>query len=94
MIEIDTSLLREAGNDIITLCGTYSENIDSAFDRISNMPNTTGEWTGQAATKFAVIANLDSQQYKKFATALEAYGKALVTSANEIEILCRNIKLQ
>lgn len=94
MIEIDTISLREAGNDIITLSGSYRENISAAFQRISNMPSTTGEWTGPAATKFAVIANLDSQQYRKFASALEAYGKALVASADEIEVLCRNIKYQ
>lgn len=92
MLEINTEGLRECGKDITSLSNDYSEKINKIFSRIDGMSSLTGEWRGEAATKFICVANMDNPQYRNFGKIISSYGNYLNKVANRIETLCIEVK--
>lgn len=77
-VNIDTTSLADHGKSIISLSNELQVVINSLFDKIHNMPITTGEWIGQSAEKFAKTADNDRAQYLGFCKEIYNYGKFLV----------------
>lgn len=84
-IHIDTVKIRNCGNEIIKISVQMNEIINAMFNRINNMPTTTGEWVGPSANEYAQRANLEKRQYTVFANELYAKGKYLIDYANAME---------
>ena len=92
MVEIDTLKIREISKDAKQLASDYLEHVDKVFNRVGNMSRDTGEWVGDSALKYSIMANSDSAQYKRFANVLRSYANHLDKVANAIEVLCVEVK--
>lgn len=90
-LDIDTRKMRECGNEIMKLSISIGEDFTKLFDRIQNMPITTGEWVGQAAVAYANRAKYERMLYLQFKDVLYNYGKYLVDGAEELENEARSI---
>lgn len=91
-IEVNTTKLRECGNDIMSIANSLENDINDLFDRINNMPVNTYEWTGEAAMAFAKRAKLEKQQYIELKNCLYKYGKYLVECSTNLENDIRSMK--
>ncbi|MEG1495121.1 MAG: hypothetical protein RR047_03240 [Bacilli bacterium] len=92
-LKVDTVKMRECGKDITNLGKELNEALNQLYTRISNMPDTTGEWTGPSATEFVRKINIDSIQYRQFSNNIVEYGKFLLTEAEEIDNATNHLKL-
>lgn len=88
--QIDTIKLRECGKDIITLTTELNELLNSLFLRISNVPVTSHEWTGNAANEFVRKLNIEKKYYVALKNNLNDYGKLLVNAADKLELRAKN----
>ena len=85
VIIMDTTKMKECGNDIMALTIEIGNELDALFDRIANIPVKSFEWTGEAANLFAQNARKDKVQYMKFKDDLYNKGKLLVECASNLE---------
>lgn len=93
-VDVDTKKLRECGNDIIKLSVEIGETIDGLFNRIANMPVTTKEWFGPAATEFARRANIEKQDYVSVKSNISNFGKFLVAIADNYDYIIGQARLK
>ncbi len=91
-IKVDTVKMRECGNDIMQISNEIGSELDNLFERLTNMPTKTFEWTGSAAQAFATRAKYEKIQYVELKNSLYQYGKYLVEQANRLD--SRIIKLK
>ena len=84
-LKVDTIKLKECGKDIMVLATELNEVLFSLYDRISKMPTTTGEWTGDAAIEFVNKLNIEKKYYLALKNNIYKYGKILYDSANSFE---------
>ncbi len=91
MIELDSEIIRECGNDIKRLSNDYYQVMNKMFSRIEGMNTQTGEWTGLSASRFIANSVFDSQQYRNFSNSLKGYAQSLINTANKIDVLCREV---
>jgi uncharacterized protein YukE len=81
-IEIDTTKMREAGEDILKLVEELKQTYNTMFERIANMPTKTKEWQGDSAVRFATKSSSEKKDYVAFTNDLYKYGKYLIDCAN------------
>lgn len=91
-IDMNSSYIKEAGNDIITLTREINELINDTFSLIENMPLKTGEWQGDAAKSFAAAAKMDKTNYLKLNNNISQYGKYLVEYASNMENVISRVR--
>lgn len=84
-VNVDTSKLREAGNEIIKLSSELNDNVNGLFERLAKMPVVTREWVGESATEFARLANIDKINYQNLRNSVYNYGRFLIISADQLE---------
>ena len=84
-LNVDTTKLREAGNEIIKLSNEFNSNVNDLFDRLVKMPIVSNEWVGESAQEFSRIANVEKIDYMNLRKSLYSYGKFLVDTAEDIE---------
>lgn len=91
-IKANTTKMRECGNDIMTISNEIGTEFNNIFDRISNMPTSTFEWTGESANAFVLKANSEKVQYMQLKDVLYNYGKYLVDCANNLDNEITNLR--
>lgn len=84
-INVDTSKMRECGENIMELSNELGENFEQLFTRLTNMPAKTFEWVGSSANNFSMIANIEKSDYVKLKNNIYRFGKHLVESANSLD---------
>ncbi len=84
-IRVDTTKMRESGQDIMDLALELESEFNNLFERIAKMPTTTFEWTGAAANAFAKNAQAEKVQYMQLKDTLYNYGKYLNSCAELLE---------
>ena len=93
-VNVDTKKLRECGNEIMKIAVEIGDTIDGLFNRIANMPVTTKEWYGPAATEFARRANIEKEDYVKVKSSISNYGKFLVSIADNYDYIIGKVRLK
>lgn len=91
-IDINSNYIKEAGNDIITLSREIGELLNDTFSMIENMPTRTGEWQGDMAREFAMLAKIDKNNYIKLNNDINKYGKYLVAYASDMESIIARVR--
>jgi len=76
-IKVDTTKMRESGQDIMKIALELESELNNLFNRISNMPTLTREWTGEAAELFARCSQAEKVQYMQLKDTLYSYGNYL-----------------
>lgn len=89
-IKCDTEKMKDSGIRLQTLTEELTEVINEFYKRITNMPNVTGEWTGDSAEKFASYIISSKKSTIDFCNSLNSYGKYFVNSAEAIERTTKN----
>ena len=84
-LNVDTTKMRECGEDIMELSNELGENFEQLFTRLANIPAKTYEWVGNSANTFAMKANIEKSNYVKLKNDIYRFGKHLVESADSIE---------
>lgn len=84
-IEIDTSKVKECGNNIMNLSIEINDDLNNLFSHIQKMPYNTCEWVGNAAEQYASSIVKDKIVYVQLKDIIYSMGKYLVDSATEIE---------
>ena len=84
-IDIDTTKMREAGEDILKLVEELKQTYTTMFDRFDNMPEGTKEWQGESAVRFVASTKKEKLDYMNFVKDLYKYGKYLIDCANYYE---------
>ncbi len=84
-INVDTTKMRECGEDIMELSNELGENFEQLFTRLANMPAKTFEWVGSSANNFAITTNIEKSDYVKLKNNIYMLGKHLVESADSLD---------
>lgn len=84
-IEIDTTKLKECGQNVMDLAIDIGEDFTQLFDRIKKMPYSTGEWVGPAAERYATNVGNEKALYMQVKDIIYSMGKFLFDNATEIE---------
>lgn len=84
-IYVDTTKMREKGNEILNEVESLKKLIDALFERIYNIPVGTEEWVGKRAQEYATITLKDKFMFIVYANDLYKYGKYLIDCADYID---------
>ena len=93
-ININTKEIHEYGNEIISLSKELQTVINTMFDRIHNIPITTGEWIGEAAEQFVSKADKDRGQYLEFCREIYNYGRFLAEYSESTDESIRGVDVR
>lgn len=63
----------------------YQTLISKMYRKVTDMPNTTQEWTGQKAKEYVNIILLDKDEFMKIGDDLKAYARAIADIATLLE---------
>jgi len=92
-IKVDTVKLKECGENLLTMNGTFHRDINSLYNRIYNVPITTKEWVGEAANNYANLLMNEKPQYNNYSKVLNMMGNVLINYSNDIEEAVRQTKI-
>lgn len=84
-INVDTTKMKEAGNNIIVATRDFSKDIANLKKRIEKMTTETYEWEGNSADKFVTIVSSQLLELDSFIATLNEYGEELITTAQNYE---------
>lgn len=86
MINIDTTKIKQSGQDIVKLSKELNEIIEILYTKIYNMPILTGEWVGNSAQLFVKQANnVEKKDAIAIKDTLKKFGEELIYSAEKYE---------
>lgn len=91
-IEINTTKLRECGQDTVRLATEYVEIINDLFQRMYQVPTVTEEWVGTSSTNYANLVIQDKDQYIQYGNMLKKYGNSLINYADSVDEAIRNTR--
>lgn len=92
---INTNSIEDVANDIIALKSEYVAQINKLFNRLNQVPNSTGEWIGEQAEKYTRLVMLEKEDYLKLAFDLNNYARLLKKYAIECEdVINKNLTLE
>ena len=87
MINIDTTKIKQSGQDIVKLSQELNALIEILYGKIYNMPVLTGEWVGASAQLFAKQANnVEKKDAIAIKDTLKKFGDELIDSAERYEV--------
>lgn len=89
---IDTERLKDINLEISNLIKNYYNEINSMFNKFSNVPYLTREWVGQSSEKYFGQVMLEKQDYLEFGRMLEEYNKAILDTAIKADNCISNCK--
>lgn len=81
-INTDANKLVECGEDIISLCEKYNQQIELLFSKLEKIPQTC--WTGDSANLYVSQVKRDKSQFIDFGNKIAAYGNVLKSAGNNI----------
>lgn len=84
-IEIDTTKVKECGQNVMELATEIGDDFTQLFDHIKKMPYSTGEWVGPAAEQYANNVGNEKALYMQVKDIIYSMGNFLVDNATEIE---------
>ena len=84
-IKADTNKMRNHGNEMMALATSIGNDFNLLFERLSNMPTRTFEWTGKSAETYARRSIQTKRQYMLIKDELFKRGQLLVAFAEMLE---------
>jgi hypothetical protein len=91
-IQIDTSRMRNHGNELMEIAVSFGNEFNSMFERLVNMPSRTLEWKGEAAVAFSNRSIREKRQYMLFKDELFRRGQLLIDFANILDADIRSLR--
>ena len=83
---VNTTEVENISKDLISLANEFASEINSLFNRLSEVPIVTGEWVGNQAQFYFNKISTDKNQYIDFANKIKEIGYKLNKDMNEIEL--------
>lgn len=84
-IDVDTTKMKEAGNNIIVATRNFSLDISNLKKRIDKMTTDTFEWEGNSADNFVNRVDAQLLELNSFIATLNQYGQELIENAQNYE---------
>ena len=81
----NTDEMRKVAAEINTLATNYLTKVDKMYQRISEMPTITMEWTGNQAERYASIVMNDKQSLVEIGNKIKQFAKMINDDANHID---------
>ena len=78
---INTDELEDISRNIVSLSKDLSDEFNSLFDRLINVPTVTQEWIGRQSQYYFRKAYYDKRQYSVFANKINELGTRIGTDA-------------
>ncbi len=92
-ISIDTTQLKAAGENIVSIAEEFNSIIEDIFTKLKNMDNN-GTWTGEsensAAKKYIERISKEKEQYSNYAIAISKLGNEIITYADKMNSVSNN----
>lgn len=92
-ISIDTTQLKAAGGNIVSIAEEFNSIIEDIFTKLKNMDNN-GTWTGEsensAAKKYIERISKEKEQYSNYAIAISKLGNEIITYADKMNSVSNN----
>lgn len=82
---VDTDELEDIARDFQKATNDLEKEINSLYNRLSNVPNSTREWIGNKANIYFSKVALDKRQYVNLIETLRNIDKEIYTQASEIK---------
>lgn len=82
---VNTTEVENISKDLISLANEFTSEINSLFNRFSEVPMITGEWVGNQSRFYFNRISSDKIQYIDFANKIREIGYKLNADMNEIE---------
>ena len=84
-MDANTDEMRRIATELNTLANSYLEAINKMYQRISEMPTVTKEWTGNQAQRYASIVSNDKSSMTEIGTKIKQFAKIINDDANQID---------
>lgn len=89
--DINTTSIKEAGLNILSLKKEYDEIIEAMFNKI-NAYETVNIWIGSSSRRYIALTNTEKSYYDTLGKVIDQYGKALVNSAENYDDYLRGAR--
>ena len=84
-MEANTDEMRRIASELNTLANNYIEAINKLYQRISEMPTVTKEWTGNQAERYASIVSNDKSSMTEVGNKIKQFARIITDDANHID---------
>lgn len=84
-LKANANKLVECGEEIVSLCDKYNEQIEILFDKLENITNRC--WNGKSASIYVQMAKRDKCTYTKFGNDLKNYGVLVKSMGRNINTM-------
>ncbi len=84
-LKANANKLVECGEEIVSLCDKYNEQIETLFNKLENVTNRC--WTGRSANTYVQIVKKDKRTYTKFGNDLKDYGKLVRSTGRNVNTM-------
>lgn len=84
-MKANTNEMMRIAREINSLAVEYQTLISNLYTKLSNMPSTTKEWTGNKAQEYVNYVLLDKQDMMSVGDKIKGFSKLITNDANILE---------
>mgnify|MGYP002522107006 CR=1 FL=1 len=84
-MRVDTTEMKSIASEINQLAVQYQTKISQMYNKFSQMPTVTKEWTGNRAQEYVSYVMLDKTDMMLVGDKIKDFSRAIVDAANKME---------
>lgn len=84
-MRVDTTEMKSIANEINQLAVQYQTKISQMYNKFSQMPTVTKEWTGNKAQEYVSYVMLDKSDMMIVGDRIKDFARDIIDAANKME---------